>query len=163
MTDKDYDTLFEMLQSVTFKKRREKDFTNRRNFPDYRGACFGIIRPRFKKGGLRLSRDSKKFPQIHEQIFKIGKALCDFEFSSVQLNKCLVCPRHVDSRNGTGETLIVSIGDYHGGLLIIEGMGTFCTNRKPITFDATKLYHYNTEIESGTKYSLVFYKCKVGA
>ena len=159
MTDINYDKLFEMLEGVTFKKRREVDSTNRRNFPDYRGACFGIIRPKFKTGGPRLSRDSKRFPHIHEEIFKIGKVLCNFEFSSVQLNKCLVCPRHVDNRNGTGESLIVSLGDYTGGLLVIEGMGTFDTNRKAVTFDAKKLYHSNTEIESGTKYSLVFYEC----
>ncbi len=159
MTDINYDKLFEMLQGVTFKERKEKHYTNRRGFPDYRGACFGIIKPRYKSGGPRLSRDSRKYPEIHEEIFKIGRALCDFDFSSVQLNKCLVCPRHIDSRNGSGETLIVSLGDYTGGLLIIEGMGTFDTNRKAVTFDGTKLFHYNTEIKSGTKYSLVFYKC----
>lgn len=76
--------------------------------------------------------------------------------TTIHVNNNVVCPRHLDPSN-SGSSVIVSFGDYEGCDLVIEGYGTFNTNLKPILFNGAKLYHYNTPLISGNKYSLVFF------
>ncbi len=41
--DYDYDKLFNMLESITMRQRKQKDNTNRNGFPDYRGQIYGKV------------------------------------------------------------------------------------------------------------------------
>ena len=150
-----YDTLFDLLEKSTLKKRYRDN--NRREFPNYRGGIFGLVRPRFHyKGYKELSCDSKRLPEVYEEIIKIGKIICPFEFTSIQLNKNLVCPKHKDSNN-VGLSLLVSFGDYKGGEINIDNK-KYDAKCRPIIFDGSKLEHYNNDIIEGTKYSLVYFK-----
>lgn len=149
-----YDKLYEMFEKVSLTKRNVSN--NRFDFPPYRGAVFGMIRPRFHyKGYDQLSIDSKKFPHIYEEIIRIGKIICPFEWKSVQLNKNLVCPPHKDSKNA-GMSLLVSFGDYEGCKIVVDGK-TYDAKHRPTIFDGAKYEHYNTDDLVGTKYSLVYF------
>lgn len=149
-----YDSLFYMLEKTTL--RLTNDTNNRRGFPHYRCAAFGMIRPRYHYRGYdELSLDSKKFPHIHEEINRIGKIICPFEWKSVQVNKNLVCPPHKDSKN-TGMSLLVSFGDYTGCNIVVDGK-TYDAKYRPTIFDGAKYEHWNTNDLVGTKYSLVYF------
>lgn len=149
-----YDKLYEMFEEVILKKRNATN--NRLDFPQYRGAVFGMVRPRFHyKGYNELSKDSIKFPHIYEEINRIGKIICPFEWKSVQVNKNLVCPVHKDSKNA-GMSLLVSFGDYTGCNIIVEG-STYDAKHRPTIFDGAKYEHWNSDDLHGTKYSLVYF------
>ena len=98
-------------------------------------------------------------PELNELIYKFGKQICKIPFKSVQVNKDYVCQRHID-KNNRGLSTIVGLGDYEGGNLFIEkedGIEKINIRNNPIEFDGSKFYHYNDEITSGTRYSLVFF------
>tara|TARA_R110002167_G_scaffold99886_4_gene261252 strand:- start:441 stop:2306 length:1866 start_codon:yes stop_codon:yes gene_type:complete len=152
-----YNKLFNLFEDILFKMK--KGSTGRRGFPEYRGAVFGLTRPRFKyKGYLQLSTDSKISPEAYEEIMRIGKIICPFEFNSVQVNKNLVCPPHKDSNN-MGLSLLVSFGDYSGCNIMIENK-KYDANCRPIIFNGADMEHYNSDDLVGTKYSLVFFTTK---
>ena len=152
-----YDKLFNLFENILFKMK--KGSTGRKGFPEYRGAVFGLTRPRFKyKGYLQVSTDSIRSPEAYEEIMRIGKMICPFEFNSVQVNKNLVCPAHKDSNN-IGLSLLVSFGDYTGGNIVIENK-KYDANCRPVIFNGAALEHYNSDDLVGTKYSLVFFTAR---
>ena len=76
------------------------------------------------------------------------------------LNKNFKCPRHIDSTN-VGESILLCLGDYTGGELVVEDSDTGKTlcidNRnKTYKFNGSKHYHYVKDFE-GTRYSLVWF------
>ena len=149
-----FDELYQMFEAVRLTKRGVSN--NRRDFPHYNGAIFGMVRPRFKyKGYDELSADSKRFPHIYEEIMRIGKIICPFEFKSVQVNKNLVCPKHVDGNN-RGLSLLVSFGEYTGCNIVVKDI-SYDANCRPVVFNGALHEHYNTDNLQGTKYSLVFF------
>ena len=153
--DKRYDELFDMLEKKTLRKRYKG--TNRKDFPEYRGALFGFVRPRFHyKGYLELSLDSKTFPEIYKLLVDIGKDIVPFEFKTIQVNKNLICPPHKDNNN-KGKSCLVSFGNYSGCNTIV-GDTEYNTNRNPVVFDGSKILHYNTNDLSGTKYSVIYFQ-----
>ena len=82
-----------------------------------------------------------------------------FEFSSVQINKNYKIPRHIDSNN-SGESVLISFGDYEGGLTCVEmetGLVKFDARTMPVVFDGSKYYHY-VESFTGTRFSCVFFR-----
>jgi len=154
----DYDKLFHMFESITMRQRKQKDQTNRRVFPDYRGQIYGRVNARFK-GWRDLSKDSIENPEIYAELKKLGDAIVPFKYTSIQVNRQLVCPKHRDSAN-VGESVLVSFGTYAGksGFIYIEGE-KFNSYENPLLFDGSKLEHWNTPITSGIKYSLVYFRC----
>lgn len=149
-----FDKLYELFKEVKLRYRDKT--TNRKGFPKYRGAVFGLVRPRFKyKGYLEPSYDSKTFPKIHDELMRIGKIICPFEFTSIQVNNNLTCPPHKDSNN-TGVSMLVSFGDYTGSNIVVNNK-SYCAKNRPIIFDGCKYEHYNTDDLVGDKYSLVFF------
>ena len=148
-----YDKLYEMFKKIKLYLNRKNSRMNRLNFPEHRGAVFGIIKPKFKSKP-ELSYYSRKCPEIYEEIMRIGKIICPFEFQLIQVNHNLVCPKHRDKNNKT-RSILVSFGDYTGGEIVIEGE-KYSAYHKPIEFDGSKLEHWNEPIE-GDKYSLIFF------
>lgn len=126
-----------------------------KTFGDHRSMTLGFIKGRVTRK-YELSYNSKRMPKIYEEVCRIGKLICPFEFSAIHLNHNVQCPRHIDGNNA-GKSVIISIGDYTGGSLFIEGKGEFVTKNKPLIFDGGKFYHWNAPIVSGNKYSLVFF------
>ncbi len=78
------------------------------------------------------------------------------------MNRNFKCPRHIDSKN-IGESVLINIGDYTGGELIIENYPT--ENETKIVdninsifrFNGSKYYHSVNDFE-GTRYALVYFK-----
>ena len=146
-----FDELFAKLEDITFPVIREN---NRRGFPKHKALTLGLVKNRmFKYVGV--SKQSEKFPELTEYIFKFFDKLFYFDFTSIQVNKNVVAPRHVDSKN-VGVSLIISIGDYEGGNLIVEGI-EYDTRYTGHVFDGSTMEHWNSPITSGTKYSFVLF------
>ena len=152
-----FDCLFSMLMKTKIPQitSRKNGGTGRRNFENHKAACLGIVKQRVG-GEVTQSAFSKKHPDIHDEIWKIGEKICPFPFTSVHLNHNVPCPPHVDGKN-TGVSCIVSFGEYEGGKLIVTGVehDSWC---QPLTFNGSVLPHWNTPLEEGSnKYSLVYY------
>jgi hypothetical protein len=146
-----FEPLYEMFEKINIRKKYGRN--NRLGFPDYRGTIFGIVRERYS-GKVGLSLDSRLYPHIWDEIKRIGDIICPFEYTSVQLNKNLVCPSHKDTNN-RDKSLLVSFGNYTDGLIVVEGV-EYNAYHTPTIFDGRVMEHHNTEFV-GTKYSLVFY------
>lgn len=148
----DVNILYDLLEGVVIPFKRGQN--NRRGFPNHRAVSYGFIRNRYS-GVYGLSAASLKNPEIYAELLKLGNKICPFHFKSIHVNKNVVCPPHLDSKN-QGKSLIISFGDYDGCRLIING-NEYDTNCQPIIFDGSSLEHYNTPLLNGTKYSIVFF------
>lgn len=153
----DIQEIYSLLQDITIPLNSNK--TGRaRTFGSHRAMTLGMIKGRVSKK-YDISLRSKKFPKIYECLMNFGKTFVPFEFNAIHVNHNVICPRHLDPYN-TGMSCIVSIGDYEGCNLIIEGYGEYNTNCLPVVFDGSKMYHSNTPLISGNKYSFVFFTNK---
>jgi len=128
--------------------------TNRRHFPYHKRMCFGLSRGRFT-GVVGLSRDSIRYPEIFDEVTKIGDKYVPFNYTSVHLNYNVICPVHRDDKNN-GKSVLVSFGEYSGCNIVIEG-NTYDARHRPIMFNGSLLEHWNTPDLQGNKYSLVYY------
>jgi len=150
----DIEDLYESLEKTYIPMMTTRP---RRGFCVHRAVCMGIVKPRMERE-YKLSRFSKKHPDIHLKVWELGKKIVPFEFNAVHLNKNVVCPPHYDSRN-VGQSVIISFGDYEGCKLVINDV-EYNAHHSPLMFDGSLMEHYNTPLVSGTKYSLVFYQNK---
>lgn len=150
----DFDKLYGLFEKI--KLRIKANRNNRLGFPCSRRGIFGLSRPRFKyKGYLEKSYESKKYPEIHQELMRIGKIICPFSFNCIQVNHNTICPSHKDGNN-VGDSLLVSFGDYEGCKIIVDKK-EYDAKNKPIVFNGSQLEHYNTDDLVGTKYSLIFF------
>lgn len=152
-----FDLLRQLLKSHTVKLCSPESRTSRLGFGRHRAEQYGIIRARFQ-GTVGLSAASRKHPEIHDEIMRLGREICPFDFTSVQLNNNTVCPLHCDSKN-VGSSLLISFGDYSGCNIVIDGT-MYDARYKPIIFNGSEREHWNTDDLVGNKYSLVFYRNK---
>ena len=142
--------LYSMLEQISIPLKNKTN--NRRGFPLHRACTFGITKGRFS-GKTDLSRMTKKYPDIYNEIVRIGN-LFSFEFTSIHCNHNVICPKHKDENN-TGNSLLLSFGNFGGGSIIIDEK-KYDANCCGIIFNGSLLEHYNEE-HTGNKYSLVFY------
>ena len=149
--------LYELLNKIKLTQVHHNGSGNRHGFPDHRRATFGLVKQRV--GGLvGLSRDSIIYPEIFDELIRIGETHVPFEWTSIHINYCLTCPKHKDAHNN-GNSLLVSFGEYTGSNIVIEGK-EYNTNCRPVIFNGAELLHWNTDNLQGNKYSLVFYNSK---
>lgn len=78
----------------------------------------------------------------------------DFTFTSIIINKNVVCSKHKD-KNNTGLSYIIGLGNYTGGETVVEGEMWDIRN-KFLKFDGTNREHWSLPFE-GTRYSCVYY------
>jgi len=152
-----FDALLTLLKTHTVHLCSESSRTTRLDFGRHRAEQYGITRARFK-GTVGPSLASRKCPEIHDEIMRLGREICLFDFTSVQLNNNTVCPPHYDAKN-MGSSMLVSFGDYTGCNIVIEGT-MYDARHKPIIFNGSERQHWNTNDLSGNKYSLVYYRNK---
>jgi hypothetical protein len=150
-----FEKIYELLNKIIFPYKTNDNNNGRLGFPRYRGAVFGIAKRRFSNK-IDLSQMSKKYPEIYEEIMRIGKEICPFEFETIQLNHNLTCPKHKD-KNNISPSVLVSFGDYTGGYIVVEGE-IYDAKNTPIIFNGALLEHWNTPDLEGNKYSLVYFK-----
>lgn len=118
----------------------------------------GFIRHRHKKKDEARQLSAKTFK--HSELYELSKKFIaeinpDFKYTTICINKNLVCQKHKDAKND-GQSLIIGLGDYEGGNLYVEGVKHNIKDN-PVIFDGFRQEHYNDEITSGTKYSLIYY------
>ena len=148
-----FSDLYGMFEDIYIPLSAEN---NRVGFGRHRNIVFGITKPR----GGRFARPSAatvRFPHIWDELCRIGRVFepTGFSFTSVHVNKNVVCGPHRDKGN-VGNSVIVSFGDYEGGLFHTKDL-SLSTNCRAILLDGRATEHWTDEILSGTKYSLVFY------
>jgi hypothetical protein len=150
--EKEFETLLELLgkHKISFKDGT----SGRLGFGKHRAETYGMVRQRYS-GKFEMSHSSKKWPKIHEEIMRIGKMICPFEFETAYINNNVVCPKHKDANNTT-ESLLISFGNYTGCDIMIEGV-KYSAKYQPIIFDGSKLEHWNTDDLVGNKYSIVYF------
>ena len=157
--DADIKEISELLKKITIPLYSNM-MSRALRFGTHRSVCLGDVKDRFKHTVGR-SRFSRKYPMLHDAVFRLGNKICPFAPTSCYINHNVVCPPHTDPHNN-GESVIVSIGDYRGGDLVIKGqkVSTYMT---PFLFDGGKYEHWNTPLDSeyeNNKYSLVFFSTK---
>lgn len=100
------------------------------------------------------SRYNKKFPELYLELKKFMNSYDpDFTFTTIQINKNIMAPPHID-KNNVGPSYIIALGDFEGGNLVIEGKEYNIKNTFK-KFDG-RLGHWTTEF-TGTRYSLIFF------
>lgn len=147
----EFNTLYDMLEQITIPLKNNTN--SRGNFGIHRSMTMGVVRGRFN-GIIGLSQPTKKYPHIYKEVVRIGK-LIGGKFDAMHINKNVICPPHLDSKN-VGDSVLVSFGDYSGCNIVVDDVvhDAFC---QPIKFNGSKLVHWNTNDLMGTKYSLVYY------
>lgn len=149
----DLNHLYAMMKPCFFTIKKLGGQNNRLGFPTHRGAIFGLVRPRKNSGILTLSADSKKYPAIYDELFRIGNEL-GFIFNSIQVNRNCMCPPHKDKKN-VGDSMLISFGEYTGGEIVVEGT-PYNAFHHPLIFNGAELEHYNNEAD-GDKFSIIFF------
>jgi hypothetical protein len=144
----------QLLDKVTFPVVSAK---NRRNFPKHRAFVIGLVKHRCHRYVMN-ARLNNKYPELLEELLKLGDEICPFNFTSIYINKNVISPPHKDTGN-IGNSLIISVGNYFGCNLVIENV-EYDAHYTPIIFDGSKYEHWNTHNLAGTKYSLIFYNIK---
>lgn len=167
-----FDSLLDLLQNVSLKKHYTEEYCKkniaknpnysknfRKNFPEHKSSIFGVVKCFGKgtKGGKThmISLHSKKYPEVYAELKRIGDKIVPFEYSSILVNNNTVCGKHYDSNN-VGNSLIVSIGEYTGCNLVIEGI-EYNAHYQPLIFNGAEKEHWNTNNLIGNKYSIVYY------
>jgi hypothetical protein len=154
--------LYHLLQKVKLNANNERQG---KKMGSGKTGTFGFVWVAPTRKGNKyvlwaLSRLSTKYPLIQMKLDSLIKQIDPtFDYTTIQINKDTVCNPHIDDSN-TGESILVSIGDYSGGNLCIkidDTIETISTNLRPIRFNGSQHFHWNTSIQSGTKYSIVFY------
>ena len=122
-----------------------------------RSCAFGFIRKRSYKPGVSTLNLKKP------KVWKALKAFADstgFPYDSVQVNQDCVCGRHKDKHN-TGDSYLVSFGDYTGGELVVEDEVYDC-NKKPIVFNGAEREHWNNPLgQDSRKWSIVLFRTSI--
>jgi len=145
--------------NVSGKNEEKSTKQNPVGFPCY-SYTFGYIRPRRAKLGTReLTQITNKYPIIYTLASKyINETMPDFPFSTITINKDIVCLPHIDKYNQS-DSLIVAFGEYtEGGNLYIKIDDIdhkINVKNKPYIFNGRNL-HWNDKPNS-SRYSLVYF------
>lgn len=156
--------LLEMLSKTILSKKaadrgyeiNKKAGRYRKNFPEHRADIFGIVQRRpFQGGGTELSCMSHRKPHLFAELQRLGNIFVPFKYSSILINNNTICGKHHDGNN-VGNSLLISIGDYEGCKIVVEGK-EYDAKYTPTIFNGSTMEHWNTNDLVGNKYSIVYY------
>ncbi len=151
--------------------KQSKDDQNKNDGVVSSGS-FTIINPKYQNGSLlenenvRVPLGNDLFPDLVEAVFSLelqlaqekdGQIFGRPESSHCAVNRNAQFTPHVDSGRGKGQSLsmIVGLGDYSGGELMIEG-DPHHIRYEPEEFNGWKSRHW-TENFNGERFSLVWF------
>jgi tRNA U38,U39,U40 pseudouridine synthase TruA len=140
-------------------------------------GSFTVINEKIFDGPLPLGNEL--FPDLVTAIFELETELarlphsaansgCEDEGIKVRgirppsshcaVNRNAEFTPHVDSGRGEGQSLslIVGLGDYVGGGLVVEGK-SYCVRYAPLEFDGWKQIHYTQPFQGEERFSLVWF------
>lgn len=152
--------IYEELEETKFKLNSHR----KKNAGIGYTASYGIVcrRPQ-KKGEVMkavMSVESKK----NSFLDLLLSELADYykiKYTTIQVNKNYTTLPHKDIANDEDSpSYLISLGDYDGGLLCFEDGTKVDANKQMISFNGSKIVHWNEPHSGGNKYSLVFYRNK---
>ncbi len=158
--------------SIARSKVIKREYKSKSNDDDEQmitSGSFTIVNPKFDNGKMlknnrvRTPLGNALFPDLVEAIFSLeevlSKDLCTHRppSSHCAVNRNAQFTPHVDSGRGSGQSLsmIVGLGDYYGGELLIEGEENDI-RYLPLEFDGWRLRHWTANY-SGERFSLVWF------
>ena len=120
-----------------------------------RTQLFGVANRRSLGFGEVVNNE--KYPELFRALLDFGRKIVPsyIPFTAIQVNHNYKTKKHIDGNN-IGLSLAVAFGDFTGGELVIEGVGSFQTKDYPLIFNGALREHYNKPI-SGDRYSLVYF------
>lgn len=89
----------------------------------------------------------------HEIYNECKRLFPEHNFDCIMINKNFQCPAHKD-RNNVGDSIIVGLGSYNGGDLVIEGEG-HCILYSPLVFNGHDKEHWVESWCDGDRYTVV--------
>ena len=121
-----------------------------------RGSVAGCV---YYRGDLCISKLSLKYPEIDDLLLKfMNHHNPNFTFSSVYITKNCQSRPHCDGN--PGNSIIISVGNYTGGGLVIEQEPNvhhiFNIKDVSLEFDGSKYRHWTQDF-TGTRYTFIFY------
>jgi hypothetical protein len=147
--------ILKLLESIKFPKRK-----TRKNISSHsiEGFCLGDVNYRGQKLLEYKTRGPSKYNNLYPELFNRLKLLIssgdpDFEYTTIQINKNILSPPHVD-KNNVGLSYIIGLGNYQDGELIIEG-NKYDIHNKLLKFDGNKGHWTSSFI--GTRYSIIYF------
>lgn len=147
--------VLDILNKIKFPKNK-----NRKNVSNEILECFalGLVPYRgqyfcdYKTSGV--SRFNKKYSLLYDKLRDLIKNYdSSFNYTTIQVNKNIVCNPHTD-KNNIGLSYIIGLGDYEDGNLMIEE-DEYDIKNKFILFDGKKI-HYNKSF-TGDRYSIIYF------
>lgn len=172
-----YDTVLKELRDIITSDRWPETSAARatviRDIKACSNGSFTITNP--KSDNVGGTNANKLFPELTAAIFELEEMLSKERRDRINVDKlepdaleerqsshCAVnCNAqftpHVDSGTGSGQSLsmIVGLGDYHGGELLVEN-NMIDIRYRPIEFDGWKLRHWTSRFQ-GERFSLVWF------
>jgi hypothetical protein len=137
---------------INFNRGRKKDLQKRHGSDNPAGIGMTQMLGYYQKD--KLTNFTKEHPDIYEELKQLASKYVPFPVSKFMLNKNYITKPHLDSKN-KGESVIFSFGKYKGGELVVDGK-IVDIHMKPYKMNPTVI-HWNKPLESGTKYSIVFF------
>jgi len=143
------------LENIKFPVNRSR---NNISSTPTQSFCLGHVNYRGQKSvGYKTRGPSKhndRFPALYKLLQDfIKEHNKDFEYTTIQVNKNILCLPHVD-KNNVGPSYAIALGDFDGGKLAIQGKQYDIKNRWKM-FDG-RLGHWTNPFE-GTRYSLIYF------
>jgi len=117
----------------------------------------GRVYNRIHTHEMNASRFDAKFPELKRAIWALGHRIVPFRFTTVQVNYNYKTKTHID-KNNVGDSVIVGLGDYKGGDLLVEDKA-YNIKYHPLQFNGAEMEH-GTAPYTGNRYSLVFFRTK---
>lgn len=154
-----FEPLYRLLNTINIPIKSDKQNNSRRGFGTHRSMTFGIVSQRYR-GFVGISAPSMRHTSVFNELLRLASVIApDFAFTTIHVNKNVVCPHHTDSTN-IGESMLVSFGEYDGCELLVENV-EYDTKYRPVIFNGSKLEHWNNNTLVGSKYSLVYFTSPV--
>lgn len=117
----------------------------------------GRVSDRYHHMMVSSGRYDEKFPELKKKIWRLGHKIVPFKFTTVQVNYNYKTKPHID-KNNVGSSVIVGLGDYVGGDVIVSGR-RYDIKYRPLMFNGAKHIH-STSAYKGDRYSLVFFRTR---
>jgi FkbM family methyltransferase len=156
--EKHYTKVLDLLNKTSIPKIKRKAVSE----TTVRTMTLGLIHRPFHtfKG---YSKPTEEHSELFQAMLDLANAINpDHLFSTITINKNVVCSKHKDYHNN-GTTMIIGLGDYTGGeTVLIDANGEeveYDIKCKPLYFNGYLTEHYNRPF-TGTRYSLMFYSFK---
>lgn len=95
-------------------------------------------------------------PNLYALLRELAqKEIPDFSYTTIGVNKNVVTRPHTDKYN-VGPTMILALGNFQGGDLVVRGK-TFVLSEMKWLYFWGKDEHYNTPIVRGVKYTVTYF------